>query len=136
MPLESVFFEFIDEGILMYDQHPKAIRNINWRLRLKIDLSKYPPEFTDLWAEFFSLLTNQGEMNSDKLMAAAQRMFEIEEYLKKTKPSNYNTFAVHSSHKGEFMASAPPFDNFSKQLLDSFFISKELLGSPFGKKTD
>lgn len=89
MPLESVFFEFLDGGSLFdtptnLTPNTLTIRNINWRLRLTQNLSQYPPELTEMWSTFFALLCNSGEMNSDKLMAAAQKMFEIEEYLKKT----------------------------------------------------
>lgn len=87
MPLSSIFFEFIGEdtfGYVNMDHHPKTIRNINWRLRFEQSLHEYPNELTEMWVHFFNLLTNQGEMTSDKLMAAAQMMFQIEEYLKVT----------------------------------------------------
>lgn len=89
MPLESVFMEFMGESLYassfgLESTAPKSIHNINWRLRLKQSLHDYPVELMEMWSTFFSLLTNQGEMTSDKLMAAAQMMFQIEEYLKVT----------------------------------------------------
>lgn len=99
MPLESVFLEFLNEGGLFGTGYPVMMRNINWRLRLKEDMTKYPPEFMKMWADFFSLLGNQGQMTSDKLMAAAQKMFEIEQYIK-TVPVTYgkaNTYEIIQS---------------------------------------
>lgn len=95
MPLESVFLEFLDEGGLFGTGYPVMMKNINWRLRLKEDMTKYPPEFMQMWADFFSLLGNQGQMTSDKLMAAAQKMFEIEQYIK-TVPIIYGKSDTYS----------------------------------------
>lgn len=89
MPLKSVFLEFIDQNphtgsFNLQNDSPKSVRNLQWRLRLEQNLHHYPAELTEMWSTFFSLLANQGDMTSDKLMAAAQMMFQIEEYLKVT----------------------------------------------------
>jgi hypothetical protein len=86
MPLETVHLEFLDDPF--WDTSPKTLRNINARLRLIQNFGDYPKELLGLWAEFFELWKGEKEMTSDRLMAMAQKMFEIESYLSIVTPKD------------------------------------------------
>jgi hypothetical protein len=88
MPLETVYLEFIDNPF--WDETEKTIRNLNVRLRLKQNFADFPKELLDLWVEFFELWKGEKEMTSDRLLAMAQKMFEIESYLSIVTPKHMN----------------------------------------------